>query len=181
MIFAAAVVGILVTLHLVSRLIVYLSRDNHYNSNISFGGGRSVGEDKSGGDRLVQDNSQTPTLVKGIPREHVTSSFMSVCVRLCKVETGECHDAILEDRLVVGRRTYTETPADILLDDPAVSRRHCLLYRRGEQILIQDLDSANHTFVNGFIVEGAVPLSQGDKVHMGNGVYRFSCWYVEEA
>ena len=47
MIFAAAVVGILVTLHLVSRLIVYLSRDNHYNSNISFGGGRSVGEDKS--------------------------------------------------------------------------------------------------------------------------------------
>jgi hypothetical protein len=50
-----------------------------------------------------------------------------------------------QTRIVVGR---TE-PADIVVDDPSVSERHCSVERRGEGYVVQDLDSTNGTMVNG--------------------------------
>jgi hypothetical protein len=38
--------------------------------------------------------------------------------------------------------------ADIAIMDPALSRRHCILSRKGGTIRIEDLDSTNGTFVN---------------------------------
>jgi len=50
-----------------------------------------------------------------------------------------------EKPLLVGRlRT-----ADICIDDNSVSRRHCILRRDGESLLVRDENSVNGTFVNG--------------------------------
>lgn len=38
--------------------------------------------------------------------------------------------------------------SDILIDDPAVSRRHCCLSVRSEVVVVRDLGSANGTWVN---------------------------------
>lgn len=47
--------------------------------------------------------------------------------------------------LVVGRGAA----ADVALDSPIVSRRHARLFRDGPQLIIEDLDSANGTYVDG--------------------------------
>jgi len=39
--------------------------------------------------------------------------------------------------------------ADLVLQDPEVSRRHALLRRSGKTVVVEDLDSTNGTFVNG--------------------------------
>lgn len=52
-------------------------------------------------------------------------------------------------RLVVGR---TE-PADIVVDDPSVSERHCSLEWRGSALMVSDLGSTNGTLINGTPLE----------------------------
>lgn len=47
--------------------------------------------------------------------------------------------------VVVGR----DPEADIVLDDPTVARRHCRLRLMGLDVVVEDLDSANGTWVDG--------------------------------
>lgn len=175
---SAMAIAICVLLHLLVRLIVFLCRDNHYNQNIYFAGGQAVGLETSGRGGLLAQGNGADTIWKR-PKEPVTSDFYSIYICLCREDTGECCDAYLTDELVVGREACGDTQG-LLLNDPTVSKRHCLIYRKGDQVMLQDLDSTNHTFVNGFLVKGAVPVSHGDRIRMGNGVYRFSCCYAQE-
>lgn len=56
---------------------------------------------------------------------------------------------------------------DIVLDDPAVSRRHARLVRSDERVTIEDLGSSRGTFVNGQRITAAQPLRTGDLVAIG--------------
>ncbi|MBI5547903.1 MAG: FHA domain-containing protein [Deltaproteobacteria bacterium] len=64
--------------------------------------------------------------------------------------------------LVVGR----ELPADLVLEDDSVSRRHAELRFSGTYWFVHDLDSANGTFVDGVQVNEA-PLPPGTRVRFG--------------
>ena len=63
---------------------------------------------------------------------------------------------------VVGRAE----PADILLDDPSISRRHASLCRQGESVRLIDLCSRNGCWVSGLRVTEAV-LRVGSSVVLG--------------
>jgi len=56
--------------------------------------------------------------------------------------------------------------AVIMLDDPQVSRHHCLLTRRGNGLEIRDLGSGNGTLVNGAKISNQ-PLADGDLIGVG--------------
>jgi pSer/pThr/pTyr-binding forkhead associated (FHA) protein len=62
--------------------------------------------------------------------------------------------------------------ADIVLDDPSVSRRHAVVARRGERTVILDDRSLNGVRVNGERVNEA-SLSDGDTVAVGQVLLRF--------
>jgi adenylate cyclase len=69
--------------------------------------------------------------------------------------TGECR---------VGRSSEN----DLVLDDPTLSRRHCLIQvGNSGAIWLSDRDSANGTFVNGARVTGAVELNDRDEIKIG--------------
>lgn len=57
-------------------------------------------------------------------------------------------------------------PADIVIDDDSVSRRHAEIVRSTKGVLVRDLGSANGTFLNGERVTEA-PLSPGDVLRFG--------------
>jgi hypothetical protein len=61
---------------------------------------------------------------------------------------------------------------DIELSDPEASRRHAMVRREGEAVLIEDLGSTNGTFVNGERVAAPRKLSEGDEVRIGETVWR---------
>jgi pSer/pThr/pTyr-binding forkhead associated (FHA) protein len=54
----------------------------------------------------------------------------------------------------------------VMIDNPAVSSHHALVFRDGEQVVVEDLQSTNGTFVNGLRVSRQV-LQHGDVVMVG--------------
>jgi hypothetical protein len=64
--------------------------------------------------------------------------------------------------VVIGRQD-----ADLVLKDPEVSRRHAVLRRSGESVVIEDLDSTNGTFVKGERIRTAITVGPGDQVRVG--------------
>jgi hypothetical protein len=65
--------------------------------------------------------------------------------------------------IVVGR----SSSCDVVFGDPDVSRRHATFERVGRQWCVNDLDSANGTFVDDVRVMRA-PVGVGSKVRLGS-------------
>jgi predicted Zn finger-like uncharacterized protein len=68
--------------------------------------------------------------------------------------------------------TFGRRNADVLVDDPDVSRQHAVVERYDEKYLLKDLESTNGTYVNGQRVTVTF-LEEGDVIRMGKSVYRF--------
>ncbi|MGZ6340520.1 MAG: protein kinase domain-containing protein, partial [Candidatus Limnocylindrales bacterium] len=79
---------------------------------------------------------------------------------------------VVEDELIVGR---AGTGDGRLSDDLRLSRRHARIARdAGGRLTIEDLGSANGTFVNGERVQGTRVLSVGDTVQIGSTTLELS-------
>jgi phosphoserine phosphatase RsbU/P len=66
-------------------------------------------------------------------------------------------------RITIGRSARN----DLCIPDPFASRVHAEVRREGDQYILQDLGSANGTLYNGGTVEGAVPLTSGGRIQIG--------------
>ena len=63
----------------------------------------------------------------------------------------------------------------IVVDHQVVSRHHARITRQGQATVIEDLGSANGTFVNGVRLTAARPLTNGDVISLGQeGAVRFT-------
>jgi pSer/pThr/pTyr-binding forkhead associated (FHA) protein len=71
----------------------------------------------------------------------------------------------LDGPLVLGRE------ADLVVDDPQVSRRHATVRPAGDRLEIEDLGSLNGTWVNGARLEGPARLAAGDRVRLGDSAF----------
>ena len=56
----------------------------------------------------------------------------------------------------------------VIEGDKSISRQHCRFVRNGMACYVEDLNSYNHTYVNGIMITGAVPLRAGDQLRLGN-------------
>jgi pSer/pThr/pTyr-binding forkhead associated (FHA) protein len=64
---------------------------------------------------------------------------------------------------VLGRRA----DCDIKLGHPQVSGRHARVFWDGEAYAVEDLGSSNHTYLNGYRLEGRKRLRDGDVIKAG--------------
>lgn len=71
--------------------------------------------------------------------------------------------------MVLGR----DESNDVVLRDPAVSRVHARIERRGERWFLRDLDSSNGTFLNGRRVSVERAVFRDDELRLGNTVIVF--------
>lgn len=55
----------------------------------------------------------------------------------------------------------------VIQGDKSVSRKHCRFYRQGNSCYVEDLNSVNHTYLNGAIVEGSREIHVGDHLKFG--------------
>ena len=58
----------------------------------------------------------------------------------------------------------------VLPDDHFVSTVHARVFRRGDEVFVEDLGSRNGTFVNGTAVAAPIRLRRGDRVQFGETV-----------
>src|ERR1700730_3443620 len=69
---------------------------------------------------------------------------------------------------------------DICLEDPFVSRHHCVIRNEGDEHLIEDLNSANGTYLNGEGVN-AGSLKEGCLIAIGTSRFLFKLQNPEES
>jgi pSer/pThr/pTyr-binding forkhead associated (FHA) protein len=60
--------------------------------------------------------------------------------------------------------------ADVVVDDPEISRRHAVIRAGAGFFVIEDLDSLNGTWVNGQRISGTARLEPGDIIRLGKTV-----------
>jgi pSer/pThr/pTyr-binding forkhead associated (FHA) protein len=68
--------------------------------------------------------------------------------------------------LVLGRQA-----ADLVIDDPQVSRRHASVRPAGDGLEVEDHGSRNGTWVNGARAGGPTRLAPGDRVRIGETTF----------
>jgi pSer/pThr/pTyr-binding forkhead associated (FHA) protein len=61
---------------------------------------------------------------------------------------------------------------DIRIPSDEISRRHCLLYLDKGKLTVEDLNSANGTFLNGQRIQNREMLKPGDRITVGPLVFR---------
>ncbi len=70
----------------------------------------------------------------------------------------------VDGELILGRERGT---ADLVIDDPGVSRRHARILSDAGGVIVEDLGSSNGTFVNGHRITGPVEVAAGDELQVG--------------
>ncbi len=175
MIIAIAIVLSVFLTHMLFLLFGVLRKDSNINDYIVCQGGRVVGNIIDNPPPILLTGADNvDTIVAGV-KTPVTSSFQGVVVRLLNVNLNQVFDVYLENQIVIGREggsAYVQVP------DSNVSGKHCMLYRKGEQILLQDLNSTNHTYLNGCILDCPMPVNVGDIISIGHSKIQIQYIYA---
>lgn len=75
---------------------------------------------------------------------------------------------LTKDRTTVGRRPYN----DIVIDNLAVSGEHAVLQMTGAEVILEDLNSTNGTYLNGKAIKKQ-QLHNGDSIEIGKYKIKF--------
>jgi sigma-B regulation protein RsbU (phosphoserine phosphatase) len=78
-------------------------------------------------------------------------------------DRGPDHFPLGRLRITIGRSARN----DLCIPDPFASRVHAEVRREGDEYILQDLGSANGTLYNGANVEGAIHLTAGGRIQIG--------------
>lgn len=71
------------------------------------------------------------------------------------------------EKVLLGR----EQPAEVIIDDPAASRRHAQVYKKNGRWFLRDLDSTNGTYLDG-------PLRGTERILWDGDVFRIGDWEI---
>ena len=77
-------------------------------------------------------------------------------------------EVLSKARVIIGRKG-----AEFALNDPEISRHHCMLEFRERQVNLKDLDSTNGTFLEEERVRAAI-LQDGSEFRVGSSTLRLS-------
>lgn len=117
----------------------------------------------------------------------IVASDVKEDVQELRAPVVEAHEAVLtivearEEAGLSGRRfAFTEEIAigrgadnDIVIPDVFVSHTHARIVARGNQYVIEDLGSRNHTYVNDEELDGSQYLQPGDEIRIGFVTMKF--------
>lgn len=87
-------------------------------------------------------------------------------IRLKNLKSSRSASLTVCPELVIGRMEIDGIFT--IHDDPAVSKRHCRLFIDDSGLLLEDLNSSNHTYLNGEQITSPVPIRSGDEIRVGN-------------
>ena len=100
----------------------------------------------------------------------VKGNSMPVCtVVLSDLMTGKVYQKSFGTEIYLGReKTGNLHEKKIVIEgDSRISRTHCRLRYMNHQLLLDDLNAPNHTYLNGVQVQGTTIINQNDELRIG--------------
>ena len=77
-------------------------------------------------------------------------------------------------RLNVGATTIGRaSDNDVVIDDETSSRQHAQIREDRGHFTLQDRGSLDGTYLNGEKIKGTITLQDGDRIGVGNAIFRF--------
>lgn len=74
-----------------------------------------------------------------------------------------------DDSIIIGRGDN----CNIIVNDPSVSRNHMKIFKVDKVFYAEDLGSTNRTYVNEDEITGIQRLENGDRIKIGNTIFKF--------
>lgn len=105
-----------------------------------------------------------PTISAPRTRKDNARGIRSLRVVEPRTQAGTTYE--IDQEITIGRAPGCK----ILIDDTFVSQLHARVYRRENEVLVEDLGSTNGTFCNGRKVAGPVVVRKGDRIQVGQTV-----------
>jgi FHA domain-containing protein len=75
--------------------------------------------------------------------------------------------------LIGGLSIGRSKEADVRIDDRYASSLHARVFSRQGRFFVEDMNSTNGTLLNGATLQGEAELVDGDKVQIGDTIFRF--------
>lgn len=125
---------------------------------IAFGGSRFEYLPEAAADPAAAEAGAAQTVLVSDRGEEAALERL-VCTRPDGRTTAHTLEA---DAVLIGRGPE----CDLVIDDPSVSRRHCLIEKRGAGRIARNVSTTNPIAVNGRAVDEA-PLAPGDQLRIG--------------
>ncbi len=129
--------------------------------------GSDKNKDTTGGDETRGEQENTLRLDSEHPAADLPGKFAASLV-IKKGHKKGAEYTITTGRTVIGRGTG----ADIIVDDPAVSRMHAAIEFSKSKFVLKDLGSSNGTFLGGKSIK-ETGLGHGDTFQIGSTVIEF--------
>ena len=129
--------------------------------------GSEKNKDTTHGDEIRGEQESTIRIGADRPISELPGKFAASLLIKKGFKKGAEY-SITTSRTVIGRGTG----ADIIVDDPAVSRMHTAIEFSDAKFLLKDLGSKNGTFLGGRSINEAT-LAHGDTFQIGSTVLEF--------
>ena len=156
-------------------IIIFRTARNRQDlkSYIVFHCGQFAGEDDAIYDTIVHEgmaNEETYIISSGDLSNPGSADIPVITFYLKNIGNGETFQCVIRDILTIGKRG-PNYQAKLQLEDSAVSKLHCRILVDGSTLYIQDMESTNHTYVNGEMITSMVRLVSGYQIKIGNSTY----------
>ena len=95
---------------------------------------------------------------------------------LDNVATGRQYPFVFAYELLIGRTPLTNGGENklVLSEDVSVSGNHCRILEMAGRLVIEDLGSRNHTFLNGYMIQQPTELPMWGQIKVGQTTLRVS-------
>lgn len=167
--FAIVLIIILAVLIVAAFIIVavsILSGKKQKPSEIHFSGGVNIDDG-----RIASDNNYFKGLsgalsdTISIESNCRNTSCSGLYITIKNMSDGQISNIKAEGQLTFGRNAGEGI---FLVNDKSVSRRHCCMTAKNGKLLLSDLNSSNHTYLNGSQVYQEAEVHNGDTIKIGN-------------
>lgn len=115
----------------------------------------------------MADVEQTQIVTRARELDLVTGDRVH-CLELAIGDEIEKRHIVTPLGLKIGRTA----PAEIVIADAEISRSHCMIMPKDDELYVSDLGSTNGTFIDGNRVEGAMVLPVGSVLQVGNRTFK---------
>lgn len=116
----------------------------------------------------MSDNTEY-TASAAVEQEEESSEKRPCLVMIRGDFIGQVYE-LKDDVTMIGR----SDDVDLVVSDTSISRRHAMIVRRVDGFFLSDLGSTNGSFLNKEIVSEPMAIKEGDKVTLGNVVFKFT-------